>query len=98
MRDVAVIGGGVSGCYCAYRLTSDSQVLGNIALYEASERIGGRLWSVPVAGAQLDQGIVALRLPATVVDHGRDQRDEHEQQRHGGDDESAATQALRARR
>lgn len=53
MRDVAIIGGGVSGCYCAYRLASNAKAPGDIALFEASERIGGRLWSIPVAGAHL---------------------------------------------
>ena len=49
--DVAIVGGGVSGCYCGYRLAradtpraSRSDSL-SIALYEASDRIGGRLWS-----------------------------------------------------
>ncbi|MBL8547897.1 MAG: FAD-dependent oxidoreductase [Hyphomonadaceae bacterium] len=48
MLDVAIIGGGVAGCYCAYRLAAER---GGIALFEGSGRIGGRLWSVPVAGA-----------------------------------------------
>lgn len=48
MLDVAVIGGGVAGCYCAYRLSVERP--GEIALFEASNRIGGRLWSAPLAG------------------------------------------------
>ena len=48
MLDVAVIGGGVGGCYCAYRLAgSDGR---QVTLFEASGRIGGRLWSVPLRG------------------------------------------------
>jgi hypothetical protein len=57
--DVAIIGGGVSGCYTAYRLLKADPELRplqnmrkasgrdslSIALYEASDRIGGRLWS-----------------------------------------------------
>jgi hypothetical protein len=57
--DVAIIGGGVSGCYAAYRLlTTDSGAFApqgirkasmhdslSVALYEASDRIGGRIWS-----------------------------------------------------
>ena len=57
--DVAIIGGGVSGCYAGYRLlTADPAIPKlhgmlmasgggslSVALYEASDRIGGRLWS-----------------------------------------------------
>ena len=54
--DVAIVGGGVSGCYCGYRLLTAvpvSPIVQNmpkasgrdslsVALYEASDRIGGR--------------------------------------------------------
>ena len=57
--DVAIVGGGVSGCYAGYRLlTADPAIPAlqgllkasgrdrlSVALYEASGRIGGRLWS-----------------------------------------------------
>lgn len=59
--DVAVVGGGVSGCYTAWRLrTLSKQQLNpnspllpllatkdrlDVALFEYSDRIGGRLWS-----------------------------------------------------
>jgi monoamine oxidase len=57
--DIAIIGGGVSGCYAGYRLlTADPAIPElqgilmasgrdslSVALYEASDRIGGRLWS-----------------------------------------------------
>jgi monoamine oxidase len=56
--DVAIVGGGVSGCYCGYRLLAADPALPaihelrrgagdslSVALYEASDRIGGRLWS-----------------------------------------------------
>ncbi|MCX7358039.1 MAG: NAD(P)/FAD-dependent oxidoreductase [Alphaproteobacteria bacterium] len=48
---VAIVGGGVSGCYCAYRL-AQAHPDWEIQLYEASDRIGGRLWSVPVEGVE----------------------------------------------
>lgn len=44
MLDVAIVGGGVAGSYCAYRLAGSRHV----ALFEASRRIGGRLWSAPL--------------------------------------------------
>ncbi len=51
MLDIAVIGGGVSGCYCAYRLAGrDGR---SVALFEGSSRIGGRLWSAPLRGGGL---------------------------------------------
>jgi monoamine oxidase len=49
--DVAIVGGGVAGCYCAYRLAR-AYPDWKIRLFEASDRIGGRLWSVPLAGAK----------------------------------------------
>jgi monoamine oxidase len=44
--DVAIVGGGVSGVYSAWRLLKDGKMK-NVAVFEASERIGGRLLSVP---------------------------------------------------
>jgi protoporphyrinogen oxidase len=47
--DVAVIGGGISGVYTAWRLKQADPTL-NIALFEYSDRIGGRLYSYPMPG------------------------------------------------
>ena len=44
--DVAVVGGGVSGAYCAWRLQQERGATEHIALFEYSNRIGGRLFSV----------------------------------------------------
>jgi monoamine oxidase len=41
--DVAIVGGGVAGCYCAWRLQQNGR---RPFLFEMSSRIGGRLWSV----------------------------------------------------
>lgn len=56
--DVAIIGGGPSGLYAAYRLLtgtprSKSPVRSkpSVAVFEASERLGGRIWSVAPPGA-----------------------------------------------
>ena len=43
--DVAIVGGGVSGAYAAWRLRQERPNL-RVRLFEASERIGGRLHSV----------------------------------------------------
>ena len=48
--DVAIVGGGVAGCYAAWRLASAANPPGTIRLFERSERIGGRLFSVPCDG------------------------------------------------
>ncbi|MFL6234209.1 MAG: flavin monoamine oxidase family protein [Thermoanaerobaculia bacterium] len=44
--DVAIVGGGVSGVYSAWRLLADGKMK-SVAVFEASDRIGGRLLSVP---------------------------------------------------
>lgn len=48
--DVAVIGGGVAGAYCAWRLQSEFGDRLRIQLFEYSDRIGGRLYSVSLPG------------------------------------------------
>jgi monoamine oxidase len=44
---IAIIGSGVAGCYCAYRF-AQTRRHGPISLFEARQRFGGRLWSVPL--------------------------------------------------
>lgn len=56
--DVVVIGGGVSGCYCAWRIAENDfnekkkskKVPRTVHLYEMSGRIGGRLYTVFLPG------------------------------------------------
>ena len=54
--DVAIIGAGVTGAYSAYRLSQDRP--GTIELFEAEDRVGGRLWSHhwPEADAMVELG------------------------------------------
>ena len=47
--DIAVVGGGVSGAYCAWRLQQEDSDA-RIALFEYSDRIGGRLYTVTLPG------------------------------------------------
>lgn len=48
--DTAIVGAGVSGLYTAWRLLSCGQPPGGIAVFEASARVGGRLFSVTMPG------------------------------------------------
>jgi protoporphyrinogen oxidase len=48
--DVAVVGGGVSGAYSAWRLQEAQGAKSRIALFEYSDRIGGRLYSITMPG------------------------------------------------
>lgn len=48
--DVAVVGGGVSGAYCAWRLQQEQGPKLRVALFEYSDRIGGRLFTVTLPG------------------------------------------------
>jgi monoamine oxidase len=48
--DVAVVGGGVGGAYCAWRLQQALGAETDIGLFEYSDRIGGRLYTVTIPG------------------------------------------------
>jgi lysine 2-monooxygenase len=48
--DVAVVGGGVSGAYSAWRLQQERGQKESIGLFEYSDRIGGRLFTVTLPG------------------------------------------------
>ena len=53
MPTAAIIGGGISGLCTAF----DLQRAGwDIAVYEASERLGGKIWSSPVGDRIVDSG------------------------------------------
>lgn len=57
--DVAIVGAGVSGLYCAWRLTRAYPGL-SVQVFEASERLGGRLYSLPREGFDLPIELGAL--------------------------------------
>ncbi len=48
--DIAIVGGGVSGAYSAWRLQQEQGKKKAIALFEYSDRIGGRLFSKKLPG------------------------------------------------
>ncbi len=67
--DVAVVGGGVSGAYAAWRLASHHKS-SKIRLYELSDRIGGRLLSMTMPGmphVQAELGGMYVTESQTIV-------------------------------
>ena len=48
--DIAIVGGGVSGAYSAWRLQQEKGAEASIGLFEYSDRIGGRLYTVTLPG------------------------------------------------
>jgi lysine 2-monooxygenase len=48
--DIAVVGGGVSGAYSAWRLQQAIGTAAQIGLFEYSDRIGGRLYTITLPG------------------------------------------------
>ncbi len=54
--DTAIVGGGVSGLYSAFRLVEAGMPANQLAVFEATDRIGGRTFSVRMPGAE---GIVS---------------------------------------
>ena len=72
--DVAVVGGGVSGVYAAWRLMRDSgpATFGNagarprITVFEGSDRVGGRMLSVTPPGMPPHR-LRVLALPDTPI-------------------------------
>lgn len=48
--DIAVVGAGVSGTYCAWRLQEALGPDARVALFEYSDRIGGRLYTITLPG------------------------------------------------
>lgn len=51
--DVAVIGAGAAGIAAARRLTAAGR---SVVILEASDRVGGRAWTIELAGMPLDMG------------------------------------------
>jgi len=58
--DFAIIGGGVSGTYCAWRLKKKFPEK-NIVLFEYGDRIGGRLLSVEIPGVDVKAELGGMR-------------------------------------
>lgn len=75
--DVAVVGGGVSGAYSAWRLQQEKGETDRIGLFEYSDRIGGRLYTITIPGMpHVKAEVGGMRyipdqhvMVATLVDH-----------------------------
>ncbi|WP_068162068.1 protoporphyrinogen oxidase [Rhodococcus phenolicus] len=57
---VAIIGGGVTGLVAAYRLRTSLGADARIVILEQSDRLGGKLRTVPFAGGPVDVGAEAF--------------------------------------
>ncbi|MFD6676099.1 protoporphyrinogen oxidase [Rhodococcus zopfii] len=57
---VAVVGGGVTGLVAAYRLRTNLGSHARIVILEQSDRLGGKLRTVPLAGGPVDVGAEAF--------------------------------------
>lgn len=60
MTTIAVVGGGVTGLVAAYRLRTRLGPDARIVVVEESERLGGKLRTVPLAGGPVDVGAEAF--------------------------------------
>ncbi len=75
--DVAVVGGGVAGAYAAWRLQEARGAGTSIGLFEYSDRIGGRLYTVTIPGLpHVKAEVGGMRyipdehiMVASIVDH-----------------------------
>lgn len=52
--DIAIVGGGISGLAAAWELSGDPDV--NLTIYEAADRLGGKISSSVFAGRPVDEG------------------------------------------
>jgi monoamine oxidase len=63
-KNVAIIGGGISGLYAAWRIaraTSDTR----IDIFESDSRLGGRIWSQEIPGIPFRAELGAMRFRST---------------------------------
>lgn len=63
---IAIVGGGIAGLVAAYEVAKTSGA--EAVLYEASERVGGKLLTTPFAGRMVDEGADAFitRVPHAI--------------------------------
>lgn len=60
--EVAIIGGGITGLYCAYKLLKINPNL-NVAVFERSERLGGRIETVKLGEFNAEFGPMRFEIP-----------------------------------
>ena len=54
--NIAIVGAGIGGSSCSYFIRELFGVQANIDVFEASNRIGGRLDTVEIAGKKFESG------------------------------------------
>jgi len=65
--DIAIVGGGVSGLFSAWRLKQQTPEL-NIAVFERANFLGGRLVSIKAPGTQIACEFGGMRVPTNAKD------------------------------
>jgi protoporphyrinogen oxidase len=64
--DVAIVGAGIAGLYAAFRLGSDPKFKNkSICLFEASDRLGGRMFSLDIPHVAFPIELGAMRFKPT---------------------------------
>jgi protoporphyrinogen oxidase len=61
--DIAVVGGGAAGLYTAWRLACAGK--SSVVLFDSAERVGGRIESVRIPGANATVDLGAMRFFST---------------------------------
>lgn len=65
MQSVAIVGGGIAGLYVAWRLKQDAKAQYEVTLYEAGDRLGGRIRSLHIPPLRFRAELGAMRFHAT---------------------------------
>jgi len=64
--NIAIVGGGIAGLYAAWRIAR-STIDTHVDVFEADDRLGGRIWSETVPGVPFRAELGAMRFRSTHV-------------------------------
>jgi hypothetical protein len=62
MADIGIVGGGIAGLYCAWKLISDKKQTHSVTLYECLNRLGGRIETQDLGGFKAECGPMRFEL------------------------------------